>query len=381
MSFLPTSLRRVALAGVIHILLAAPAFARERWTPEQADGWLQKHSWLVGCNFIPSSAINQLEMWNADSFDSETIDRELGWAHGLGYNSLRVFLHHQLWQDDREGFLKRMEQFLDIAAKHKIGVMFVLLDGVWDPLPKAGKQPAPRPHVHNSGWVQSPGAELLGDPKRHAELKPYVQGVIRHFRNDPRVQAWDLFNEPENPNTNSYGERGNRTELRNKAKMATLLLRELFVWARAAEPTQPLTVGVWLGPWPDHAQMSEIEKLMVEQSDVISFHNYGDLGQLKPRIEQLRRYERPILCTEYMARPAGSRFDPLLGFLKEQKVGAYNWGFVAGKAQTQYPWDSWQKKYTAEPELWFHEIFHPDGKGYDLREVEYIRQVTGAKSE
>jgi hypothetical protein len=368
------------IAALVCLLVgASDAAARDRWSPEQANAWYARQPWLVGCNFNPSTAINQLEMWQADTFDPKTIDRELGWAQDLGFNSVRVYLHNLPWQQDRDGFLGRIDQFLSIADKHGIGVMMVPLDAVWDPHPAIGKQREPRPHVHNSGWVQAPGAEILGDPKRHDELRPYITGLIRHFRNDKRIQVWDVFNEPENSNVNSYGERGTKSELTNKAEMSTLLLEKVFRWAREADPSQPLTAGVWLGPWPDHEMLSPIEKVMLEQSDVVSFHNYGGLEQVRPRIEQLRRYDRPILCTEYMARPNGSHFDPVLGYFKEQNVAAYNWGFVAGKTQTNYPWDSWLKQYTAEPEVWFHEIFRRDGTPYDAREVQYIKQLTGRK--
>jgi hypothetical protein len=358
------------------LTFSVTAVAKERWTAEEANAWYADQPWLVGCNFAPSTAINQLEMWQANSFDAETIDRELGWAAELGFNSVRVFLHNLLWEQDREGFLERIEQFLAIAEKHEIGVMMVPLDGVWDPQPRLGPQRQPRPHVHNSGWLQAPGAEILGDPERHDELRPYITGVVRHFRNDKRIQVWDVFNEPENSNTNSYGDRGTKTELANKREMATQLLAKVFDWAREANPTQPLTAGVWQGPWPEHNDLSPIDKIMLERSDVISFHNYGDLSHVVPRVEQLRRYDRPIFCTEYMTRPSGSRFDPLLGYFKEQKIGAYNWGFVAGKTQTIYPWDSWLKKYTAEPDLWFHDIFRDDGSAYDADEVAYIKRVT-----
>ncbi len=352
--------------------------ARDRWTPEQANAWYQQQPWLVGCNFNPSTAINQLEMWQADSFDPKTIDRELGWAEELGFNSVRVYLHHLLWEQDRQGFLERIDRFLTIADKHGIGVMFAPLDGVWDPHPKIGKQRSPRPHVHNSGWVQSPGAEILGDPDRHDELRPYITGLIQHFRGDQRIQVWDVFNEPDNVNLHSYGQQGTNTELPNKAEMATRLLSKVFTWARDANPSQPLTAGVWLGPWPRHETMSAIEKVMLEQSDVISFHSYDGLGRVRPRVEQLRRYRRPLLCTEYMARPNGSRFDPVMGFFKEQNIAAYNWGFVAGKSQTNYPWDSWGKKYTDEPDVWFHEILRRDGTPYLQVEVDYIKGLTGA---
>ncbi len=345
---------------------------RARWTPEQAQAWQAKQPWLVGCNFTPSTAINQLEMWQAETWDPATIDRELGWAQQLGFTSVRVFLHDIAWRQDRRGFLKRMDLFLDIAARHRIGVMFVLFDGVWDPLPKPGKQRAPYPHRHNSGWVQSPAQEILKDPARHDELKAYVQEVIGRFRNDRRVQVWDLYNEPDNP-VSQYQD----VELKNKAEMALLLLQKTFVWTREVNPSQPLTSGVWRGKWPNPAKLSPVERCQLAESDVISLHTYGPLADAKKCVENLQRYNRPLLCTEFMARPLGSRFDPVLGYFKEQNVGAYCWGFVAGKTQTIYPWDSWTKEYAGEPTPWFHDILRGDGTPYDAAEVDYIKRLTG----
>ena len=349
------------------------AAAREQWTPAQANAWYAKQPWLAGCNFGPSTAINQLEMWQAESWDPTSIERELGWAEKIGFNSVRVFLHHLLWEQDKEGFLKRMDQFLAMAEKHRIGVMFVPLDGVWDPFPKLGPQRPPKPHVHNSGWVQSPGVELLKNPARHDELKPYIVGVISRFRADPRVHSWDIFNEPDNINRPAYV----KHEPTNKAEFATALLKKTFAWARSADPSQPITAGVWIGTWANPEKLAPIEKLMLEESDIISFHNYAKVDEIKQCVQNLRRYNRPILCTEYMARPRGSTFNPILGYLKEQKVAAYNWGFVAGKTQTIYPWDSWTKAYTNEPPIWFHDIFRADGKPYDPKEIDYIKSVTG----
>jgi hypothetical protein len=360
-------------AFVLLALVPAAASAGEQWSPEKAEAWYRDRPWLVGCNFAPSSAINQLEMWQADTFDPTAIDRELGWAEQLGFTSVRVFLHDILWTQDRDGLLKRMGQFLDIADRHHIGVVFVLFDGVWDPFPKAGKQREPKPHLHNSGWVQSPGLDVLKDPAKQDALKGYVAGVVGHFRADKRVHAWDVFNEPDNINRPAY----DRHEPKNKAELSLSLLKKAFGWAREADPSQPLTAGVWIGNWGDPDKLSPLERFCLEQSDVISFHCYGNLDEMKKCVEHLRRYKRPILCTEYMARPNGSTFDPILSYLKEQKIGAYNWGFVAGKTQTIYPWDSWTKPYTAEPKVWFHDIFRKDGTPYDAREVEFIKRVTG----
>ena len=366
-----TSVLSVALL----ILGLGLANAQSRWSEEKANAWGKDHRWLVGCNFSPSTAINQLEMWQADSFDPKTIDRELGWAEGLGFTSVRVFLQNQLWEQDSKGFVKRMDRFLSLAHKHHIGVMFVLFDSCWDPDPKLGTQRAPKPFVHNSGWVQSPGRAYMADPSRLDELKPYVQGVIRHFRNDKRIDFWDVYNEPDNMNDPAYL----KLEPTNKVDSALLLLQKTFAWAREMKPSQPLSSAPWLGPWADADKLRPMEKVQLEQSDIITFHNYDNLEKLKPCVENLRRYHRPVICTEYMARPVGSTFDPNLRYLKEQNVGAYNWGFVSGKTQTIFPWDSWTKTYTGEPPLWFHDIFRPDGTAYRAEEVQFIKSLTGAK--
>jgi hypothetical protein len=360
-------------AGWLWFSRATPFAATvPRWPAQQADDWYARQPFLVGSNFIPSTAINELEMWQADTFDLPTIDRELGWAEALGMNTMRVFLHNLLWQQDSAGFLRRMDQFLQVADKHHIRIMFVLLDSVWDPYPKLGRQRDPKPHVHNSGWVQAPGAEILKDePRWNQELKPYVVGVISHFRDDPRVLMWDLMNEPDNEN-GSY----KAQELPNKAEVALRLLREEWKWARSTNPSQPLTSGVWKDVWSSDDKLSAMASFQLQNSDVITFHSYDPPDEMKSRIASLRRFGRPIVCTEYMARPRGSTFAAILPLLKAERVGAYNWGFVNGKSQTIYPWDSWEKTYTGEPPVWFHDIFRKDGSPYDPKEVTLIRQLT-----
>jgi hypothetical protein len=352
---------------------AEPAPAR--WSEAQARAWQEKTGWLVGCNFLPSTAINQLEMFQADTFDPETIDRELGWARSLGFNSVRVYLHHLLWDQDPQGFLRRLDRFLEVAGRHGIGGVFVLFDSCWDPFPQLGPQRAPKPHLHNSGWVQSPGAEVLRDPAKQGGLAGYVKGVVGHLRDDPRVHAWDIWNEPDNVNRPAYVDR----EPANKVDLVRPLLEKAFAWARAARPSQPLTSGLWIGTWPDPGKLSPTEQIQLANSDVISFHNYSGLANLHEAVVNLTRYGRPLLCTEYMSRGNGSWFDPNLGYLRSRKVGAYNWGLVDGKSQTIYPWDSWTKSYDAEPALWFHDIFRRNGTPYRAAEADYLRDITGSE--
>lgn len=358
------------LAGTA--LLASPAVARERWTPAQAKSWYGQQKWLVGANYLPANSINELEMWQAATFDPARIDLELGWAQKMGMNTMRVFLHDQLWQQDPKGFAKRIDTFLDVAHKHGIKPLFVLFDSCWDPNPKLGPQHPPIPGVHNSGWVQSPGTDALQDPKQYPRLEAYVKGVVGAFAKDDRILGWDVWNEPDNGADQYKGEPA------DKAALVTALLPRVFEWARSANPTQPLTSGVWQHmEWAPSDKHSAMEDVQLGQSDVITFHDYGWPEQMEKRIAMLEGYGRPIICTEYMARGAGSTFDGSLPIGKAHHVGMINWGFVQGKEQTNLPWDSWQVPYVQrEPTVWFHDVLHTDGTPYRQAEVDLITRMT-----
>ena len=345
----------------------------QRWTEERAHQWYAQQPWLLGANFVPSNAVNELEMWQAATFDEKEIDRELGWAEGAGMNTMRVFLHNLLWQEDAAGFQHRIDRFLTIAGKHHIRPMFVLFDSCWDPDPVTGPQRPPIPGVHNSGWVQAPGRAILRDPQKYPQLKAYVQAVVGAFAKDQRVLAWDVWNEPDNTNGSSYG----KLEPANKRELVLNLLPKVFAWAREEHPIQPLTSGVWQGAWAGDG-MSPMTRVQLEQSDIITFHNYDWPEQFEKRIQELQEYHRPIICTEYMARGAGSTFDTILPLAKKYHVGAINWGLVKGRSQTYLPWDSWERPYVLiAPTVWFHDVFYENGKPYRQREVDLMRSMTG----
>jgi hypothetical protein len=342
-----------------------------QWPAAKANAWYAQHRWLIGSNYIPADAINQLEMWQADTFNPAQIEKELAWAEAIGMNTMRVFLHDQLWQQDSAGFTRRIGEFLAIAERHGIKPLLVFFDSCWDPNPKLGPQRPPIPGVHNSGWVQSPGRAGLADVANHPRLKAYVQGVIRAFANDERVLGWDLWNEPDNgAGDKSEGEREKWTGV-------ATLLPQVYAWAREANPSQPLTSGVWHNDDWSKDKLNAIERVQIEQSDIVTFHIYDWPEALERRIKQLRAYGRPILCTEYLARGAGSTFDTSLPIALRQDVGMINWGFVVGKTQTNFPWDSWQRPYTQnQPVVWHHDVFHADGKPYRQAEVDQIRALT-----
>lgn len=350
---------------------------RERWSEEQANSWYEKLPWLVGSNYTPRNAINQLEMWQSESFDTTIIDQELTWAKNLGFNTMRVYLHDLPYEQDSSGFLNRIDHFLTISAKHGIKPLLVIFDSCWDPYPKMGEQPAPQPHVHNSGWVQSPGAEALKDTSSYPRLERYVTGLVKHFAHDERIIGWDVWNEPNNPNTSSYGKK----ELSNKDELVLPLLKKTFEWCRKANPDQPLTSGLWDGGiWSDADSLTPIQSVQLNESDILSFHNYESPESFEKRIKELQPHNRPILCTEYMARPNGSTFKGSLPIAKRHKVAAYNWGFVDGKTQTKYAWDTWKRQYKQAPSIWFHDILQQDGTPYDEKETDLIRSLTNVNN-
>jgi len=295
-------------------------------------------------------------MWQAETFDAKTIDQELSYAQGIGMNAMRVFLHHVAWQEDKKGFKKRIEQFLKICSRHHIKPMFVFFDDCWNDTYHKGKQPAPKLGIHNSQWLQDPGKLQYEDPMLMDTLKAYVEDILITFKHDKRVLLWDLYNEP-----------GHNRHF----DASFLLLQNAFAWAKAVNPDQPLSAGYW----NDAPQLNAINQFLLASSDIITYHSYGTTQEHQQRIDKLKLYNRPMICTEYMARKRGSTFVAILPMLKTQHIGAINWGLVAGKTNTKYAWDE-PMPGGGEPKLWFHDIFWPDGKPYDSIETKLIKYLT-----
>ena len=334
-----------------------------RWSNEKANAWHARQPWLTGCNFIPSTAINQLEMWQAETFDPVTINRELGWAADLGFNTVRTFLHDLLWQADSQGFKQRIECFLEIASEHGIRPMLVLFDDCWSQHASLGMQPAPKPGIHNSGWVQSPGLDIVNsDPSTWDPLKCYVTDILTHFANDERILLWDLYNEPGNS---------------NNGEKSLPLLKSVFDWARMVNPSQPLTAGIWF-------DYKDLNNFQLAASDIITFHNYRPADHLEREIAELAIYGRPIICTEWMARTCGSLVGTHLPVFASRKVGCVNWGLVSGKTNTIFAWQDLDNPMNRidlsssdecdEPKIWFHDLFRQDGSPYDPAEIEVFRK-------
>ena len=350
-----------------------------RWTARQANAWYAKQDWVLGANYTNASAINQLDMFQAATWNPQEIDKEFGWAKQFGMNSMRVYLHDLLYKQDPEGFKRRFAELLSIADRHGIRIMPVLFDSCWNPDPKLGPQHPPIPGVHNSGWVQSPGRADLVDPASDAHFRRYVEDMVRTFANDRRILLWDLWNEPDNWGGGSY----NDSQLAEEQRRIEQLLPQVFAWARAQKPTQPLSSAVWIGDdWsPGSPSLKPIHRIQLVESDVITFHNYEWPERFEARVAQLRKYGRPLICSEWMARSAGSTADAVLPIAHRENVGMINWGFVQGEIQTHLPWDSWDRPYTLkEPTIWFHDLVRPDGRPYREREAQLFRSLSARKA-
>jgi hypothetical protein len=360
-------------------ILAATAMAQSpQWTAATANDWYSRQPWLVGSNYIQSNTANQFDMWQADYFDPDRIDLEFTWAEKLGMNTMRVFLQDLLWKTDSGGLKSRMDRLLRTADKHKMRVIFVLLDSSGDPFPEAGRQRATKPGVRNSIWAQSPGARGLTDKVQSERVLAYVKEVISAFSIDKRVLAWDLWNEPDNVNSGTTG----ASEPKNKVEQVLALLPKVFEYARAGLPTQPLTSGVWKGDWSSEDKLGPVEKIQIEKSDLISFQNYDGPQEFEKRVKWLQAFGRPVLCTGYLARSQGSTFEAILPIALKYNVAAINDGLVQGKTQTELPWDSWQRPYTErQPDVWYQDIFRSNGAPYRQEEVDFIKQIikSGAK--
>ncbi|KGO91219.1 cellulase family glycosylhydrolase [Flavobacterium subsaxonicum] len=344
----------ILIACFASLTLAAQG---QRWSTEKADKWYAEHKWMTGANFIPSTAINQLEMWQEATFDPQTIDRELGYAQGIGFNTMRVFLHSLAYKADPKGFKKRIDKYLEIANKRGILTMFVFFDDCWSPTSAIGRQPEPKTGIHNSGWLQDPGFPASEQRADDKELQAYVKDILTTFGKDKRILLWDLYNEPGNS---------------NKGDKSLALLKNVFKWAREANPEQPISVGLW--KW-DFVALNTIQ---AQNSDVITYHFYEAVADHQRVIELLKTHDRPMICTEYMARTKNNIFSNNMTLLKKENIGAINWGLVAGKTNTIYAWDT-PMATGEEPDTWFHDIFRKDGTPYRQDEVNLIKKLNGVK--
>ena len=355
----------------------------ERWTEAEATAWWDARPWVCGFNFLPSTAVNFIEMWQAGSFDAPRIETELRWAADIGFNACRINLHPLVWEHDRDGLLGRLDWIMGTAARLGIDTVPCLFDdcGFGGEEPQYGPQPDPVPGVHNSRAVASPGRACVMDRDGWPVLESYLRDIVCSFRDDPRVLFWDLYNEPGNRmifRADGFREFDPALEPHSKA-----LMKAAFAWARSESPEQPLTVAAWSTPLPGTdlpPYQTGIDHAALALSDITSFHAYWATTHVARFIDHLASLGRPMICTEWMARAIDSRIEDQLKLFKDRGVGCFQWGFVKGRTQTHLPWPADLVRAhggIANREIWFHDVLHEDGSPYDPREIATIRSLTG----
>ncbi|WNJ20644.1 cellulase family glycosylhydrolase [Pontibacter sp. G13] len=368
-----------------------------RWNEKKINKWYAKQPWLVGCNYYPATAINQIDMWQASTWDPERIDLELGWAANIGMNTLRVYLHDLVWADDEDGLYQRMDEFLTICDKHGIRPWFVFFDDCHFPNPQLGEQPLPVRAYHNSAWLNSPARDLAkryakgkASPEEIAHLKGYVQGTMERFKKDKRILMWELYNEPGRGN-GLNGDMGAKSKKTRIGDLSQKLVFDSWVWARDVNPSQPITSCTAGSVGKNNIKINRLN------SDLHSIHSYTEPQELKTLITDYQKDGRPVIITEWLARDRGSTVEACLPVMKEMNVGAVNWGFVSGKSATIWNWGSRKnpagKKRSVlqeraegnvvqpgeampEPEVWFHDLFRYDGTPYSTAEIELFQSLT-----
>ena len=324
-----------------------------RWSKEKADEWYAAQPWPCGFNYIPANAISYTEMWMPYCYDADFIDRELVLAEDIGFNCLRVVLPFVVWEHDPKSFKRRLHDFLGICDKRGIKVIFTLFDdcafGNDEKLknPWYGQQPEVLEGWYANGWTPSPGHKMVLDPKTWPRLEKYVKDIITTFGHDSRVWIWDLYNEP---------------------NLNIPLAQKVFMWAREVNPSQPLTIGQW-------NENNKLNAIIHDNTDIITFHNYGDVNNLASSIKTLKQHGRPVVNTEWLNRSRGSLVTTCLPVFKKENVGCIHWGLVNGKTQTHLHW-GWRPG-KGEPKIWQHDLYHGDHAPYDEDELTLFRKYIG----
>lgn len=351
-----------------------------QWSKEKANAWYDARPWITGFNFYPSTTINQTEIWQ--EYDHERVftdmGKELALAQSLGLNSLRTLFPFELWRVKPEVFFRHVDEFLTLCDSFGITVMPVLFDDCCTPRAQYqpmqfGPQPDPEPGYFGGSHVtcfensDEMGYNVTDDPGMEDVMRAYIHQLAEHYRDDPRIIMWNIWNEPGNS---------------GRGSKSLPMMRKVFQFMREEDVSQPLTADVFAAmpgfPFPDEYMKdprieSEIELAALELSDVITFHYYGDYVHTRNYIRSLQALGRPIICDEWLHRPMRSFIQTHLPLFKRERVGSYFFGFVNGKMQFNEPWEYLKVRQDMDFKLWMHDIFHKDFRPYDEEEIAVLK--------
>lgn len=354
----------------------------EKWSLERVWEWYNSHPWIRGCNYMSADCANRIDQWQSEGFEErfETTKNEIKLMSELGFNSVRLILEFIVWDEEHDSFFERFDRYLDLLHENGISAMVVLANDCMPPKNESWK--APKLGPQNTDWgyhggrknsqhgvFNAVGYHVLDDEdtaKRYFEM---VREVVTRYKDDERIIIWDVYNEPGNS---------------NRRALTPKNLAKIFEICREINPSQPLTCATWSS---DGENVPEIEKYGLENSDIISYHNYYDYKTNVKIIRNLKKYGRPIINTEWLARCTHNNVEEMFPLFYIEKIGCYNWGFVAGKYQTYEPWNSIWQKYEANPKIdfdftkWFHDLYRPNHRPYNPKEIDLIKEFCAMADE
>lgn len=347
------------------------------WNKERAWEWYNARPWIRGCNFMGSDCANRIDQWQEYGFEErfQTADRELKLVAETGFNSIRIIMDFFVWKHERAGYMQRLERYIALAAKYGITCTIVFGN---DCMPvkaealsrlKLGEQEwhlgwHGGRKVSQHGTFGEAGYHLLDEPELALEHYEWVREIVDTYKNDERILMWDVFNEPGNS---------------NRKNMSLPHLKKFFEIIREINPIQPLTAGIFTCDGKVD-ELPEIQRFALDNSDIVSFHNYGSYETNVCLLKRLKKLGRPIVNTEWLARCLHNNVQEIYPLFYLEKVGCYCWGFVVGKYQTHEPWNSVWDQYEKNPNLdwdftkWFHDLYRPSLHPYDPKEIELIKR-------
>lgn len=358
---------------------------RTRWTKEQAWDWYNARPWVMGVNYVPAITLHGIELFQEDTHEEvmQSVRREFTLMQDVGINSVRVFLPFNVWYHDREKFFERMDRFLAELDAHGVTMMPVIFnDCVGFRKPDDVTPPRPGGWQHYdigchggqkadnafSGETRRVAWILWDEPEWRPVLEEYERALIGRYRDDPRIYCWDLWNEPGNS---------------NRHDMSIPYLRRAFEIGRELDPIQPLTAAPWSYPAdygvnPD-ADVEPIQRVALDESDIVTFHNYECIERVRNVIAGIEREGRPMLNTEWLNRVLDNMVQDNLPLYHEKRIGSYSWGLVAGKSQHFLPWDNLWSNRSLPLQRWQHDLFDTYHTAYDPEELAIMRRLSPKK--
>ena len=352
----------------------------QRWSKERIWEWYNNRPWMRGCNYMSASSANRVDTWQELGFEERMVEteRELALVRDTGFNTIRIIPEFVVWQKEHDGFMERFDRYLDLCWKYGISCMVVLANDCMPPKTERWKLPDIGPQTYDWGYHggkkhsqhgthTGPAPHYyLDDPETAAEYFEMVRELITKYKDDERICIWDLYNEPGNSQ-------------RDGLTMPNL--KKIFEIAREIDPIQPLTVAVWRLRGEMKTPLSEVEQYALDNSDIISYHYYEGFLEHVKLIKRLKQEGRPIINTEWLGRCLHNNVFDVFPLFYLEKIGCYNWGFVAGKYQTYEPWEGTWDRYNSGEQRdvdftkWFHDLYRPNLRPYDPREIDLIKHL------